>query len=128
MANRTEFIKALRDYAKFLEDNAAVPVPSYGISGLTYSTAEEVAHAIKYSKGVKWGKHFDDYCATFSVEFGSAEAGYQTVKHTLSVPREDVCTAVPTGEVKTVVAYRKYGTKEVPVVEWQCKPILADAE
>lgn len=125
-SSRTEFIKALRDYAQFLEDNAAVPVPSYGISGLVYSTAEEVAHAIKYSKGVKWGKHFDDYTATFTVEFGEAE--YQTVKHTLSVAREAVCEAIPTGEVKTVPKYRQYGTKDVPVVEWKCRPILADAE
>lgn len=116
-ASTAEAVAALRAAADLIEslpfDNLwFLQVDTYNLTG------EELGHVVRLPG--TWEKDLSGGGAMFVVRQGIVE---------LHADRDEVCTAVPTGntvKVKKVVTPAVTEEVEVPEVRWECEPLLAE--
>lgn len=105
---RADFIKALRDFATFLEAYPGVVVPYMTCTTAFANSREEMAQQAKAAPG--WKKDWSGDWFSLRKNFG------ERVQFDVSCSRETVCHKVVTG-TKVVPAQPE---REVETFEWQC--------
>jgi hypothetical protein len=121
---RLAFIKGLRDFAAFLEDNSSVEPPVWNTLTTFVDTKEELATQARAVRS--WQKDYNGDWMNLRQVFS------EDLQFDVSIRRGEVCRKVQTG-VKVLPATPEQvipaqPEREVPVEEWICdEPILAEA-
>jgi hypothetical protein len=106
---REQYISNLRAYADWIEDHPQVPIGLVRDFNV-FVSKEEAQSAVKGSG--KWEKGTTDIYSYFDRKIGS-------IRHRLYVERKMVCE-------RNVVGTKIVPEHEEEIVEWVCKPILAE--
>jgi hypothetical protein len=114
---RTAYVKALRDFATFLESNPDIPVPG-SQNFFHYTTDKELFKAGVKAIGSRGRKEFrDDQWANYIVTIGPLE-------YCLFIARETVCQRIVVGEKQ--VEKRIVPAYVEELVEWKCESWLEE--
>ncbi len=109
---RIEFVKSLREFADFLENNPGVPSPNSAYLCSPVETAEELRAAVRVMGRVQ--KDFSDKHVAVEKVFGG-------IKYAVYTNRENVCERIVVGK-RIVPAVAEH---EEDIVEWKCGTVLS---
>ena len=102
---RSEFIRALREYATFLEQHPDVDAPVYIVMNVFVDTKDDL---VRHARASSWEKTYNGPWFSLTKHFG------QDLQIDITAPRTTVCRRVVVGQATEPA-------KTVDVVEWQCE-------
>lgn len=124
MAEREDFIQALRDLADFFEQHPDVPAPRWQQSislFASYANPKADMAAVARAMGSA-AKNYSDELVTLRKPFG------EWLELTMHANRDEVCERVVVGtkiipaEPKRIIPAQPARTEDI--VEWHCTPLL----